>query len=207
MRPISDFFPRVLPYVPGCPQPVAEQAILDAAIVFCEDSLVIRERFSAFNTDPGIADYGLTTPSDTQVARLLAVYVNGTQIPAWVSDPPPPAVGSGAPTTYYTTRSDGVFKLELYPIPDRAYEITVEAALRPTRDAATLDSDLFGLWSDAVVSGAIGRLSSIPDQPFSDLARAGAAQLTAAFMGRKARTENGVGRVKGVSRVAQRPLA
>ena len=36
MKPIDDFLPLILPRAPGCPEPIAFDAIRQAAIEFCE---------------------------------------------------------------------------------------------------------------------------------------------------------------------------
>ena len=41
MIPLSAFFPRLLPNVLGCPEPLAQQALLDSAIEFCSRSLAV----------------------------------------------------------------------------------------------------------------------------------------------------------------------
>jgi len=208
MRPVSDFLSRVMPSVPGCPQPLAEQAIRDAAIAFCEDSLALRERLIPFTTIRGVAEYSLIPEdSDTQVARVIDIYLDGTRLSPCVSAPPAPSDSLSAPTAYYTTRVGSAFQVALSSTPDKEYTVVAEVALRPTRSASTLDDDLLDLWADAVTAGAIGRLSSVPGEPFTDLAVANAAQQIAIRGARGARSEMGVGRVRGSMRVTQRPLA
>jgi hypothetical protein len=70
-----------------------------------------------------------------------------------------------------------------------------------------LENDLFDLWSDAVVYGAISRICSIPGQPFSDLVVSAAAASQAARLGGKARVEGSFNRVRGQMRVAPRKFA
>ena len=50
MISIDSFFSRVLPYVVGCSEPMARQAVLDSAIKFCDQSNVIRQTVDAFST-------------------------------------------------------------------------------------------------------------------------------------------------------------
>ena len=50
MISIDKFYSRVMPYVQGCPEPTASQAILDAAIEFCDKTNVMRQTLDTFFT-------------------------------------------------------------------------------------------------------------------------------------------------------------
>jgi hypothetical protein len=208
MKPISVFFPRVLPYVPGCSEPLAQQALVDAAIVFCEESQVIRARLDGFSTVPDQVSYELDAPAQQQVARILEVRVDGRPIPMVMAED----VGMisdavGRPMACYTDATGSEFVLRLFPIPDGVYQVQVSAALRPSRDATSVEDDLFNLWSDALVSGALARLMAVPAQPFSNPALAGGYSVAALSAARKARVEGSFARVRGSTGVTQRPFA
>ena len=208
MKQVTDFLPRVIPSVQGCPEPMAVRAVVDSAIAFCEESLVLREKQDAFSTVANTVAYDLDAPVAQQVARVLNVWVDGTVI-----DPiPSELIGivdtrSTKPTGYYTTRVDSQWQLNLSPTPDAAYSVVVEVALRPTRDAKIVQDDLYNLWIEPIVAGAVGRLMSTPQQPFSDPVTGEAKTLQATAGSRKARVEGTFGRVKSSQRVAPRPLA
>jgi hypothetical protein len=208
MRPLSDFYSRILPWVPGCPEPTANQALVDAAILFCEDSLVLREKLEPFQLEVGKDAYELDAPAQQQVARVLSAQIDGyacAVVPA--EDSVFPMVVTGKPTAVYTTRSGSEFLLHTNPIPDAAYWAEVQVALRPLRTATQLEDDLFNLWAEAVVSGAVSRICSIPNQPFTDLATSANAAMHAARWSNKARIEGSSNRTRGQLSVQQRPLA
>ena len=56
-RAFSDLLPKVLPSVPGCPQPLAIQHIRDAAVRVCERTLAWRYVQPKFNLTPGVHEY------------------------------------------------------------------------------------------------------------------------------------------------------
>jgi hypothetical protein len=208
MKPISEFFPRVIPYVPGCSEPLAQQALLDAAIVFCEESQVIRARLDEFSTVADQVSYELDAPAQQQVARVLEVRVDGRPIPMVMAEDVGMITDAvGRPMACYTDATESEFVLRLFPVPDGAYPVQVRAALRPTRTATSVEDDLFNLWSDAVVSGALARLMAVPAQPFSNPALAGGYSAAALSAARKARVEGSFGRVRGSTGVTQRPFA
>lgn len=208
MKPISDFFPRMLPYLPGCSEPLAAQAILDAAIVFCEDAQVVREELDGFVTVAGEKSYELYAPAQQQIARVLDVLVDGRSIPGIAAEDVDLLVGAeGSPVSFYTSRNGSELLLNLFPTPDKAYQVQVRAALRPARNATQLEDDLFNLWSDAVLAGAMARVMAVPGQPFSDPAAAVGYGMAAARAANKARVEGNFGRVRANMRVRSHPFA
>lgn len=208
MKPISDFFPRMLPYLPGCPEPVAEQAILDAAIAFCESAQVLRAELPLFNTTPGVAVYALMAPAQHQVARVLDVVVGRRALSAAPSDLSGlPSDAHGAPATYFVRAHAGGFQLHLHPRPDEGQPIRANVVLRPTRTATQLDPTLFDLWADAVLAGATARAMAIPGQPFSDPHGSMAYSAAAFRAASRARIEGGTGHVRPSLRVKSAPFA
>lgn len=188
---------------------MATRAVIDAAITFCEESLVLREKLDAFPTVSGTAEYDLDNPQGQQVARVLNVFVNGRLINPIPSDRPIQIDNTtpGQPTGYYTTRVDSMPQLCLSPIPNDVFSIVVEVALRPVRDTTVLQDDLYTFWLDTIVSGALSRLMGTPAQPFTDEMKAGQYGIVAAAGARKARVEGGFGRVKTSLRVYPRSFA
>lgn len=209
MTPVTSFLPRILPYVTGCPEPLAKQAILDAAIAFCEESLVLRQRLSDMTSAAGTAEYTITYPSsDEQVARVLNVWVDGQIMGAVAADESGTVnTAQAKPSSFYMTRPDSVMTLNLYPIPDGAYTIVTEVALRPTRNAQYLQDDLLVFWVEAVTQGALGRLMMTPQQPFSDPADGQTRLLFARNEARKARVDGRLGKLSSTVRVQPRAFA
>ena len=208
MIPTTAFLPRLLPYLIGCPQPMALQALVDSAISFCEASLVIRQRLDRQLTALGQAEFDIGATSQQTVTRVLKVWLDGVEIYAAAADTVDDQVITPArPRTFYTLPDDSGLMAVLYPVPDRAYTLDVEAALKPTRDATSLHSDLFDTWLEGVVEGAKARLMAIPDQPFSNPAAAQFSALQAASMAKKARIEGAFGRVQGSLSIRPRPFA
>ena len=81
MISIDTFFPRVMPYLIGCSEPIARQAILDSATRLCEKTLILRQALDSFNTIKGLVDYDLESPNNQmRVARVLSVTIDGKAI-------------------------------------------------------------------------------------------------------------------------------
>lgn len=195
--------------VPGCPEPTANQALVDAAIAFCEDTLVLREDLATFSTVAGTSTYTLAAPSaDYAVQRILHVAVDG-----WPVEVVPyerigtPQALSGVPRVAYMTRGAGSVILNLYPTPDAVLPVVVNTALRPVRGATQLDDLLFDVWPDAIVYGAVSRILAIQNQPFSDPSGSMSAMTLATRLANRARIDGSYGRARGQIAVTARPFA
>lgn len=205
---IDEFFPRLLPQVPGCSDPLARQSLLDAAIEFCEKSLVVRQDLDMFFSVAGRKNYDLDPPTNQHaIVRVLSVNYNGSRLHGIFQEDVPNLLTTQAmPHAFYTTRVDNEFLLNLYPTPDERESIVVNTALKPTRNAVQVDDDLYNYWADAIVDGAISRIARIPNQPFSDVNYAAAMQASFADKTARARMEAYQGRVRGGTRVQMRPF-
>jgi len=207
MKTLATFLPRLMPLVPGCPEPLAKQALQDSAIAFCEDSLVLREK-QTFPTVAATGTYTLTSPTDQQPARVMKLWLDGTLLTPSATDTVSAVTSTpSTPTTYYVTRDSSVMLLNLYPVPDGVFTIVAEVAMRPVRAAASLQDDLFDLWMEPLIEGALSRLMSMPGQSFTDQSGAMMLRSSAQSKSRKARNEGGVGRVQASRRVNPNPIA
>lgn len=210
MKPLSAFYPRILPYLPGCPEPVVDQVLVNSAIEFAESSLTLRQNLDPFNTVVGIAQYDLDPPTvHHDINRVMGVTLGGRElhpglIEAIRGDLPTDAA---TPRGFYTDRTDNVFTLMLTPPPDVVLPVVVNVNLRPARGATMLDDDMYNIWIDPIVSGAIGRAMQIPNQPFTDYARAEALLASAAKQTNSSRVEGMYGLARGSMRVRPRPFA
>ncbi len=211
MKPISDFYSRIQPFVIGCPEPAIAQALVDAAIAFCEDTEVLRVRLDSFQTAKGESQYRLDPPdAQHRVNWLHAVRIAGERhVIDIVSREETPADDAlaGKPMQAYSSYDGAQFVVNLFPAPDSTYDLVPEVSLRPKRGATMLADELFEKWVDAVVAGTLSRLLAIPNQPYTDPARALEAGTVFVALAQKARREARTGPGKSSMRVRQRPLA
>jgi len=210
MKALSAFFPRILPYLPGCPEPLAAQVLVNAAIEFCDASLVLRQNLDTFNTVVGRVQYDLDPPSaQHNISRVMGVTLDYKELVAGMAEalrgdmPTAPA----KPRGFYTDRTDSVFTLMLSPPPDEVYSVLVNVALSPARTATQLDDDLYNTWINPIVSSAIAQAMQIPGQPFSNPAQAQILLNSVARQTITSRIEGNYGFVRGSMRVRSRPFA
>ena len=207
MKPVTDFFSRITPHVVSCPDPVIQQALVDAAIEFCEKTLIIRYTPDSFPTVAGTATYDFDIPTYQEYSRVVYMTIDGKPLSPLVrSDLPTTPTSNSKPTHYYVTQNESELLLNLYPTPDDVYTIDMSIALRPTRDATFLEDDLHRYWLEALAHSTMSRLMAIPGQPYSNPDGAVYHGRKAAMSCRSARIEGNMGRVVGSMTVTPKPL-
>jgi len=213
MKPVSAFFSRVIPYVIGCPEPLAQQAIVDSAIQFCDDSMVLRETLDSQTTINGQSTYELDAPSQQQITRILGVWADGVQLKSAAQETAvsmahvsTDLLSTGWPAHFYTTRTGSELLLNLWPTPNTPISLDVEVVTRPVRDATDLENDLYDFWMNAIVAGALGRLMAIPNQPFTNIELSMTYLAKASREASKARVDGNIGRVVSTQYITPRPF-
>jgi hypothetical protein len=196
---------------------MALQALVDAAIDFCEETNVIQLTLDPVQTVLNDSTYNVALPTDTEIARVVAVW-HGTReldlvAPNAVGSPLAyfPSIGadnipSGAPASaLLSTR--GV--LTIYPAPDaQALKmLTVRVATRPARTATTVDDTLWYDWAEALVAGAALRVASQGGQPYSSDVEAVRSTVVYRALINRAKRESYMGRVVSNTSVRMRPFA
>lgn len=207
---VSQFFPRLMPFVQGCSEPMAAQALVDSAIQFCDASAALRYDADVVLTTPGQATVDLDIPAEHALVRVLNVQVDGVSLPPTTFDagcraPALPAVQR--PSSYFVSRDAVAYTLTLLPAPSGLLSVAATLALRPTRTASRLHDDLFDQWVEPVVDGAIARLCVMSGQAFFDPARAAQAAASARLRTDVARREGSFNRIRASQSVRMRPFA
>jgi len=178
MATLSNFYPFVLPEVPGCPEPTVDTATLSALIDFCEKSLVVQRDLDPVTVVKGIVDYDLEPPTNQLVSKILRVWYKGKELsptaPDSISAPEVynrlfegANVGRSDPRVYLQKNDVSV---SLYPIPKDtvANALTVRVALKPTRAAETIEDVLFQDYAETIAHGAKYRLLSMANKPWTN---------------------------------------
>lgn len=160
---LSAYTPYISPDVPGCPEPLIDDAVRVAAIAFCAGSACIRERI-AFNTVTA-QDYVVMAPVGGDVVRVYRVMIGDTILQPTRRDDFDEDGDRGQPREYYV---EGDNTLRLYPVPDAIYAVVAHVSVKPDRDAATLDDMLFNRYRDDIASGAKAKLMLMANQPWAN---------------------------------------
>lgn len=181
MKTFDDFLPYVLPDVPGCPESVASDAIVSAAIEFCEKSLVLQRDHDPVNVLAGRPDYDLDSPiSQMLVCKVMkAWFLRHVLTPVGPDDMDDPyayqaALGQSgsnygvAIPMYFVQKEERTITLWPAPQSDTAQGLTLRVALKPMRAATSFDDVLFEDWVDVITAGAKAALQTTPGKTFTN---------------------------------------
>lgn len=177
----TSWYEDVLPYVPGCPPPVALQKIRQAAIDYCRISrswryldldpidLVAAQQTYVIGTTAALG----SLPADVVVCHVYQALYNDVPLDAltpaqfraksetWFDD-------AGEPEAF-TLFQEG--EISLWRIPesseDDALEIP-EIALAPTQASTGIDERIYQFGREAIAMGARALIMQIPKKPYSD---------------------------------------
>lgn len=202
----EEFLPDVLPYVPNVPEFAAISAIRDAAIDFCQKTWRWQVDLKAISLSADKNSYNLSVPPDTRIVGIATAYYKDVflipkgqdELVRLYRDTDWQTV-KGEPR-YYTQRTKGQIQLVPTPTMVDPSSLRVRVALAPTRDATSIESEIYELYSDAIAHGARAILYSTPGQPYFD--RVSAKDVAADF--RRAVSEAKIEVNKGLTRTSNR---
>ena len=153
--------------MPGCPTPVIEQYVRDAAIEACERTLAWRYEQPSIRLVPGAYDYAYETPNDSEVHAFLTATVNGKMLkpitieqlydiyPKW----PNQAVNERAEPMYKTQFDPDNFSVA--PIPDNSttYDVRMIVLSKSLYGTATkMDKKFLDELENVIMHGALQHL-------------------------------------------------
>ena len=163
MRPWSDFYSKVLPWTPGAFEGSVDDALRQACIDFCEETMCLQRTLDPLRTRTGATSYDLELAPGESVAFLLSVSIDGT--PADLIFPQQADEERESPAAYTLDRAT----LVLAPAPTvGGGRMTVKAALKPTQTADGVDDSVHEQYAQAIAAGAIALLCSQPGKPYSN---------------------------------------
>jgi hypothetical protein len=180
----TDLLPEVLPHLTSLvSDPLAESAIKNAVIEFCRESWVWRHFADAQDVYAGEASIDFEAPAGAEVVQVLSCNLDGLLLSPSSTDSLNESMRG-----WQTVR--GVVKffvqvdmasLLLAPVPDVTLPrgLLMTLALQPRRAAVAFPQWIAAQYMEALASGALYRMMSMPGKPWSD--DAGAALHHARF--------------------------
>lgn len=178
MQSLDVFLSRLLPKVPGCPDPLARQALVDSAIEFCEETSITQYTSEPQDVLAGVATYDVDLPSQQDVVVVLKAWYGAQRLTpapaervdsilAYVASAGTATVQQGDAHVYYEY-APGV--VALYPVPkeSRTAMFSARIATKPKRSATMVEDILTTDWIESIVAGAAYRLCSMQGQAFTN---------------------------------------
>lgn len=168
------WYNEVLPEAPGCLAAVAENAIRNAAIEFCERSQFHIYNHPAINAVAATATYAFVPPANTLVVKVLQAFYNSKEIIPKTPD----ELDSMYTTTdwrdrtgtplYYTQDDELNIRLVPYPSASLANALKLRVSLKPTRASTTVEARIYEEHLESIKAGALYRLKAQTSKPYSD---------------------------------------
>lgn len=171
--PLENFLPYLNIQVDGVPRPFMMDALRQTCVEFCQQSLLFRETLAEYPLSADVNEYELE-PSlcDSEVCRVLNVWVNGSLIPAVTVDTGirlDTGSDADAPRAYYLLTPS---VLVLTPTPSATGTLVVEIAYQPADDADEVPEPLYTRYRELIVRGAAARLLMMPNRPWTNVEHA-----------------------------------
>lgn len=176
---VSDLVPFVAPEVPGCPEVLIKQTLVQATIEMCEEALVWQEIQDPVIVIDKVNEFDIEVPRDSRIVTVKDVWASNRKlrpvtmdqlferIPNWQD-------ARGSEPVYYNASHDWR-TIKVFPIPlesNRA-KLTMRVAYAPTISATTLPDELATKYLDGLTGGAKARLMAMPGRSWSNAQFAG----------------------------------
>lgn len=168
---LSAFLTEVSHLIPGCPDPTAISAVRNAAIEFCTATNQWQETQDEVAVTSTDFPYDLVGIAGAKVTRVLSVSVDGRNVTPISMDELDAREyswrtrTSAVPSRFYHPNPD---QISLFPLPSQSVDLIMRVAYAPTRTAATIDGFLHDNYLEEIAAGALSRLLSVPERPWSN---------------------------------------
>lgn len=200
MTALTAFYPRVMPYCPGVPEPFVDQKALDVVRDFCFRTIALREEVTPIDVVAATHTYTLTPVTANRevlgiidaryddnpmfplsvdrlnlqwpesVARLNQIFASNFPYDGINTDSWETLI-STTPRYYYQPTPS---QIRLVGIPDTAFTagLKVLIAIRPSTAAIEVDDWLYARYYEQLAFGIISRLLEMPKKDWTDFAAA-----------------------------------
>jgi hypothetical protein len=167
VKPWSDFYDLVLPDVPGCAPAMADMALRQSAISFCEQSLAWKYDHSPIAVLPGVAEYGFVLPPETAVHMVAYAALDGRELNVGIGEAEAESWRNLTGRPEYVSGRN--MRLALLPTPDGSALLTLKVVLKPSPSAAGIDDGIFDEYREAITHGALARLMLSSRKPYTNV--------------------------------------
>lgn len=166
MVSLKDFLPDLLPYVAGCPEPVALRAIRMAARRFCYDTWAVTADSGVLMINPGQVELDLSDAVDTGLVPIGLVQMELGGLKQTLVG----RYGNGI-------KANDALTITLPSTPSSPTPFRGVIAVAPNTVTESLPDELGHRWRDAIIGGAAASLAGVPATVYAspDIVAGGAA--------------------------------
>lgn len=178
MAAYENFFPNILPEVPGVAEMVAENAVRNAVIEFCEKSLILQRDHDPITVVQNIVDYDLEPPTGYIVVKVMKAWLENSELTPLAPDFVREAAVYNRLFSSYQANTDrpraflqkDERTVSLWGVPDKNYKsgLTMRVALKPTRASTVVEDVILEDYAETIASGALYRLMMSAGKPYTN---------------------------------------
>lgn len=172
MASFESFMKDVLPYVPGCPDTVVENALRASSIELCEKAAVYTRELDPISTVAGIHEYEFGQPVGTKVDKILWAIHDGEDLeaisPRGLESQNPKWRDNTSTPKHFIQQTPDIFWL--VPVPDttKSNAVILNVSLKPSRTSNNISTQIADDYRDGIIFGALYRLLRMPARDWSD---------------------------------------
>lgn len=171
MKTWDAFFRDVMPMVRGCPEPMAEHALLRAAQRFLRQTRTWMVDLQPVQTIPGLIDYDIELETNSELVRLEGAMLDGRPIDVTVEEAVAPnyrALPTGMQECIFTVDQKTLIVL---PARLEAHQLRVKASLTLSERALGVEDFIFDQHVRKIALGAVADLMQQPGMPYTAAAQ------------------------------------
>lgn len=171
MIELDVFLSKIMPYVPGCPEPSAFAGIIKASQEFCERTRLWRDE-DTFTLTPTSCNV-VCAPEGADLFEIENALLDGVRLePISLSD-----LDHKYPRWRELDTGQGQWITQIehgsvLVVPKCTGTLKLSTFLRPSEDADQLPDFLSKLYRQCIADGALAEILMLPGQPFTDPSRA-----------------------------------
>src|SRR4030066_756056 len=169
----TSFLPKVSPEVPGCPLSVAEDAVREAAIEFCEKSWAWIYTHDAISSIANEGVYPFEPPTGALVSRVLQAWYESRELIPRTADQLSEeyqnwTTATGSPK-YMVQDNEDELIIVPKPTTNVSNAITLRVCLKPTHASTAIETRLYEHYLNTIAMGAKAKLMMMSDKPWANL--------------------------------------
>lgn len=165
MKTLEQFFPDLMPNVPGCPEAVAEHAIRRAVQMFCEKTRAWRVVMDPITTFIDTDEYDLPLDTNTELVRIERAQLGGRDVAVATEQ----QASSRCRDTISCFDGKTVF---VNPMPAADQIILLTCAIKPGNRATSVEDFLHDEHAELIALGAGAMLKKQPQKAYTDAVQA-----------------------------------
>lgn len=179
----SQLYSRILPHVPGCPEPLVDQAVIDTAIDFAQRTQIVFTISRPVPLVDGRSTYSVYGDYGLEPDLIRGVFVGARELvlasslaalhdlmPGWAT------AESSEPTAYSCFGDAGSITVYPKPLNSSGAVMRINATWAPTMDATSIPDELGRGYFLELIDGAKAKLMMMEGRKWSNPVLAGVAE-------------------------------